>query len=665
MKKILVFLLILMMLIPACGLAEETETEEIPEGSGTEEVTEVLPVNLNYDYEELTVGVSMPMYGAFSFNNWGNATSDVDVRRLIHGYNLVEWNTEESGFQLDPSVISGHLVEAEENGNHIYNLILSNDLYYSDGTKITAYDYAFSFLLRMSPVIAELGGNPTKMDYLVGYDEYISGESDVLSGIRVVGPNQLAIFIDADYLPFFYEVGMLDCYPYPASVIAPGCEVRDDGEGVYLSSFLDTEQLKTTLLDAETGYLSHPSVTSGAYRLVSFDGEEARFELNEHYKGNSEGVKPVIPRIVFRRADPETMIEDLANAKYGLLNKVTPGETIQAGMQLSGDTGRYRFTNYPRSGLSMIAFNTERAGVADAAVRQAIARCLDKEGLTRDYTGYFGLKADGFYGIGQWMYQLLNGTIAPPVAEDATDEEIEQLEKEWEEVTLENIEAYDFDPEAAAQALEADGWKLNADGVREKTVDGETVTLALKMVYPAVTEIGEILEERFAVPLKQAGIALTIEAYDDVLPMYYGQEERDYDMAWLATNFDVLFDPSPLFLPESGTNTTGILDEELYALAEDMKKTEPGDLLGYCKKWIAFLEHFAETEPMIPVYSNVYYDFYPDVLQEYMISSNITWSEAIVPAYLSDPPEEPEEEEEEAEELPEEETDTSAPEEGL
>ena len=663
MKKILAVLLILALLIPAWGLAEGAEAGEIPEDAGAQTASEVLPVNLNYDYEELTVGVSMPMYGAFSFNNWGNATSDVDVRRLIHGYNLVEWNTEDSGFRLDPSVISGHLVEADENGDHIYNLILCDDLYYSDGTQITAYDYAFSFLLRMSPVIAELGGNPTKMDYLIGYDEYISGEANVLSGIRVTGPNQLAIFIDADYLPFFYEVGMLDCYPYPASVIAPGCEVRDDGEGIYLSSPLDAEQLKATLLDAETGYLSHPSVVSGAYKLTSFDGEEARFELNEHYKGNSDGVKPVIPRIVFRRADQETMIEDLANAKYGLLNKVTPGEVIQAGMQLSGDTGRYRFTNYPRSGLSMIAFNTERAGVADAAVRQAIARCLDKEGLTRDYTGYFGLKADGFYGIGQWMYQLLNGTIAPPVAEDATDEEIEQLEKEWEEVTLENIEAYDFDPEAAARALEAEGWKLNADGIREKDVNGETVTLALKMVYPAVTEIRGILEERFAVPLKQAGIALTIEAYDDVLPMYYGQEERDYDMAWLATNFDVLFDPSPLFMPGSGTNTTGIRDEGLYTLAEDMKKTEPGDLLGYCKKWVAFLERFAEAEPMIPVYSNVYYDFYPDVLQEYMISSNITWSEAIVPAYLSDPPEEPEEPEE-AEELPEEETDTSAPEEG-
>ena len=159
-------------------------------------------------------------------------------------------------------------------------------------------------------------------------------------------------------------------------------------------------------------------------------------------------------------------------------------------------------------------------------------------------------------------------------------------------------------------------------------------------------------------------IALTIEAYDDVLPMYYGQEERDYDMAWLATNFDVLFDPSPLFMPGSGTNTTGIRDEGLYTLAEDMKKTEPGDLLGYCRKWVAFLERFAEAEPMIPVYSNVYYDFYPDVLQEYMISSNITWSEAIVPAFLSDPPEEPEEEAaEEPEGEPKEETDILIPEE--
>ena len=657
MKKLLAIWLILMLLLPVCGLAEGADTAETAETAETEEIaeaTEKLPVNLNYDYDELVVGSTMPMYGAFSFTMWGNAGSDVDVRKLIHGYNLVEWNTELGGFRLDPSVVSGALVE-EEDGDHIYNLILCDDLFYSDGSRITAWDYAFSFLLRMSPVIKELNGVPANLNYIVGYEDYISGRTNALAGIRVTGDNQIMIRISGDYLPFFFEVGMLDCYPYPASVIAPGCEVQDSENGIFLSTALDAAQLQQTLLDESTGYLSNPKVTSGAYKIVSYDKTEATFELNEYYKGNSDGAKPVIKKIIFRTADQDTMIEELANATYGLLNKVTRQEAIQAGTNLRNDTGRYRLSSYPRPGLSFIAFNTDNAAVSEAAVRQAIAMCLDKTGLTSDYAGPFGLQADGFYGIGQWMYQIVNGTVEPemPVPEGATEAEIEKLtekwEEDWEKVTFEEIEPYAFDTEAAAKLLEDNGWKLNANGIREKEINGTAVALELKMVYSASTPIGEILQARFAEPLKEAGIAVTIEANDNVLPMYYGQVDRDYDMAFLATNFDVMFDPSPLFEPDGASNTTGIKDAELYALAADMKKTEPGDLLSYCQKWTAFLKKFAELEPMIPVYSNVYYDFYPDVLQEYYIATNVTWSEAIVPAYLSDPAEETDEELEEAE----------------
>ena len=628
MKKVLAVWMILMMLVPVFGAAEGTEDGS---AAGT---PEALPMNLNYSYDELTVGSTMPMYGAFSFANWGNSESDVDVRNLIHDYNLVMWDSGVSGFRLNPGVVSGHLVEGAENGDHIYWLYLRNDLFFSDGTPITAYDYAFSFLLRMSPVIAELGGIPSRMDYLAGYSEYVSGETDVLAGIGVSGPFQMSIRISADYLPFFFEEGLLDCYPVPIRVIAPGCEVTGGRNGVGLSVPLSAEGLRETLLDPENGYLSHPSVVTGAYRLVSYDGEEVRFELNEYYKGNSDGAKPMIPRIVFRTADQATMIEDLAGAKYGLLNKVTRAEAIQAGLQLGVDTGRYDSTNYFRTGLSFIAFNIARDGVGDVTVRQAIAKCLDKEGLTTDYTGDYGLKADGFYGLGQWMYQIMSGVITPDVPEDATAEEIAQSEQDWQEINLEGVEKYDFDPAGAAEMLEAAGWQLNADGVREK--DG--VTLDLTMVYPASTPIRDILEARFAEPLKQAGIRLTLTESDRVLPMYYGQEERTYDMAWLATNFEVLFDPSPLFEPDGAANTTGIADEELYELAADMKRTQPGDLLEYCRKWIRFLTRFAEVEPMIPVYSNVYFDFYPDVLQQYDIMENITWSEAVVASYLSDPP---------------------------
>ena len=85
----------------------------------------------------------------------------------------------------------------------------------------------------------------------------------------------------------------------------------------------------------------------------------------------------------------------------------------------------------------------------------------------------------------------------------------------------------------------------------------------------------------------------------------------------------------------------GVKDEALEQAAIDMRRTESGDLLTYCQKWISFLEKFAEVEPMIPVYSNIYYDFYPVVLRNYSINESISWSEAIIGSYFSDvPPEE-------------------------
>ena len=61
-------------------------------------------------------------------------------------------------------------------------------------------------------------------------------------------------------------------------------------------------------------------------------------------------------------------------------------------------------------------------------------------------------------------------------------------------------------------------------------------------------------------------------------------------------------------------------------------------MLTYMKKWVAFEERFQEVVPCIPVYSNVYFDFYPRVLQNYNISSSVSWGQAIVDAWLGDPP---------------------------
>ena len=40
---------------------------------------------------------------------------------------------------------------------------------------------------------------------------------------------------------------------------------------------------------------------------------------------------------------------------------------------------------------------------------------------------------------------------------------------------------------------------------------------------------------------------------------------------------------------------------------------------------------------MLPVYSNIYFDFYTSALQNYLIESNVTWGQAIVASTLSEP----------------------------
>ena len=40
------------------------------------------------------------------------------------------------------------------------------------------------------------------------------------------------------------------------------------------------------------------------------------------------------------------------------------------------------------------------------------------------------------------------------------------------------------------------------------------------------------------------------------------------------------------------------------------------------------------VEPLIPVYSNNYFDFYPDILTDYHIKQYSSWSQAVLSAIL-------------------------------
>ncbi|MEG0146293.1 MAG: hypothetical protein RR739_09555, partial [Clostridia bacterium] len=184
-------------------------------------------------YEELIVGTITPPDGCFFTGLFGNNTSDIDVRDLLTGYQLTEWNLAAGAYQIDPSVVTGLTATLDDAGNKTYIIALADDLVYSDGTPITAKDYAFDFILRASSQMAAIGG-ATGVPGILGADEYMLGGASTIAGVKLQGDYQLSVTISAAYLPFFYELSLIQANPYPISVIAPGCEVADDGAGVYV-----------------------------------------------------------------------------------------------------------------------------------------------------------------------------------------------------------------------------------------------------------------------------------------------------------------------------------------------------------------------------------------------------------------------------------------------
>ena len=679
MKRCLALLLALLLGVTGItALAEDAATPDDAAQLSGEIITPGLVTLKTGDrtqeeaYEELIVGSTTAMTGDFFTGMWGNSTCDIDVRDMIHGYATMQWVPGQGMLAMDASVVSGVTSSVAENGDKTYNLTIYSDLFYNDGTPITARDYVFSVLLSAAPEIAANGGLTTGADYIVGSDEYRAGTTEVFSGVRLISDTQFSVTVKAAYLPFFYELSLLTYNPYPIDVIAPGCEVADDGAGVYIRNIDQTveepiftaELLAETVMNPETGYRSHPTRTSGPYTLTGYDGaaKTATFEINPYYKGDSSGQRPAILRVIFKTVQEDTMMDELENGTVDLLNKCVRATTIEEGMALvSGNLARQ--ANYLRVGLSLINFCCEDGPVVDADVRKAVALCLDKSAFASEYAGLYGLTATGYFGVGQWMAQLVNGTIPAPVEAPAEGADAETLAAydaliaQWDALNLDNLDLYAFDTQRAAGYLVADGWTLNEageafdpekDAVRCKlSEDGAIVPLRLTMIVPEGNAAAVFFGERFAPALAEAGIALTVETkpFAELLRLYYRQDARDCDMIYLATNFLTAFDPSYTYSTDDAAqgiyNTSGLRDETLMNLARDLRATPSGDVLTYCQKWIAFQEYWNQTLPSVPVYSNIYFDFFTPRLQNYLINGSSTWAQAILYAYLGDPIPEP------------------------
>ena len=564
----------------------------------------------------VVVGASTMPGGSMGLGLWSDNTTDIDIRQLLHGYETVSLGRSQ-GITLNGTVLRNVREEVQPDGDDVVIFELAPGLTYNTGEEITARDYVFTLLLLASPELAALDAKPGRLEYLRGYEDYHAGITKALSGVRLLSDTSFSLRVKAESLPYFYGIGRLEVRPYPIWVIAPGCAVADDGQGAYLTGGFSTEMLAETLLDPVNGYEVNPRITCGPYQLYAYDAgaRMVRLRINPRFIGNYAGEKPTVERLEIRYAPSWEVLQKLQSGELDIAIRVADKEALRQGRELVDQGIGLRAVSYPRTGLTVLAFACERGPQASAAVRKAVALSLDKDAITREIGGEYAQRVYGYYGKDQWL--------------------AERMEQELAQLNISH------DPAAAKALLEGEGWTLNGEGnpfrdgvdpIRYRAKDGRLVPLLLWIALPEESPAAWQISDILTGSLGGVGIgAHTVHIpFNDLLVQYYRQQERLFDLFYLSSNFTFLFDPFYKLNPNEAflgiANKTGIQDAELDALAQDLRATPLLNRDLFAQKWLAFQRGFVRALPMLPLYSNTYFDFYTERVVNYEADAYASWA---------------------------------------
>ena len=407
-------------------------------------------------------------YAAFGGTNPGAA--DLDVQNLSTGLETVAI-TKEGGYEWNPTVVKSHEETMNEDGTRTYTVTIYDDLKLSDGTPVTVKNYVVFPMVFSSPVgVAAAGKDHQSAMTLEGfktfntYDGTEGSGTKELAGLRMIDDYTYSITVSADYANYFYAISYAGLSAYDVSLWIGDADVKDDGNGVYFTDdFYAKEGDKYVMADHIVTASQNTDTTypySGPYVVKSYDSADksAVLELNPNFKGNYEGVKPTIAKVVYKKIVSSTQLEDLKAGTLDVIAGITGGDETNEALALAdGSDGKYVYTHYSRAGYGKLGFRADYGPAQFTEVRQAIAYCMDRAKFAKDFTGGYGGVVDGPYYSGSWMYKA------------AVDQGM-------------ILNAYATSVDSAIEVLTEGGWVYDAEGndyvegVRYKKIPGAVAT---------------------------------------------------------------------------------------------------------------------------------------------------------------------------------------------
>ncbi len=458
MKKFLALLLALAMIasLAACGSKTDAPaTTAATEAPATEapETTTAAPTVPN----RAILGSSTELGGDFRWPGFGGSSagaSDQDINRLTAGYSTMEIN-QGGAYVWNETVVKSHNETENEDGTYTVAIELNEGLTFSDGSPITAANYVAGILAFSTQVSVGAGHSGKSGQSFVGYNDFYAytGEegtgSKVFTGVRMMDDYNFSLTVSSDFYPYYFAYTYAAVSPDPLGlVLGEGVEVKDDGEGCYLSdNFYEKngdEYVKAAEIAANRYDVSKYPF-SGPYVISNWDAstKECTMTINPEFKGNFEGQTPSIETIVYVKIIEETQLDQLKTGGVDVLSGITGGDSTKAALEVV-DGENFAEVHYQRAGYGKIQFECDFGPTMFPEVRQAIAYLLNRTEFCQAFTGGYGVVVDGPYSPDFDMWR-------------AVEDDIELVD-------------YTFSPDNAKKVLEEGGWIYNSKG--EPFVEG-------------------------------------------------------------------------------------------------------------------------------------------------------------------------------------------------
>ncbi len=631
-KKILAILLIFVMVfsLSACKSNDVTEPTQATDTTASTEVTTEGPMVPTTPMGQIIIGSTTELSGDW-LPYFQNNAADYDIWKFINGQSTVDM-TFAGEYVINEKTVKEYKVTDNADKTKTYTWTILDGLMYDDGTPITAKDYVASIMLWSSKVLGDIGA---KNDYglnLKGWSAFSKGETKEFAGVNLIDDSTFSMTIDAAKLPYFYELPLVSVGPTKLAYWTDETVViADDGNGAYFSDNFTKEAYEAKIMAARNG-ITMPS--SGAYSVKSYDeaAKVAILEVNANFPGDYTGQKPMIQTVIYKKVLTETALDELKTGSVDLLSKMASGDEINAGLDLV-DAGGFANTSYARSGYGKLVFSCDFGPTANVEVRQAIAYLLDRNDFAKAFTGGFGSVVNGPYGESMWFYQETKADLN------------------------EKLDQYAYSPEKAIELLVAGGWIFDetgaayTTGIRYKKLDdGTFMPLQIEWASSEANAVSDLLVVKLQEnpDVAAAGIKInqTVMTFPELLNYLYRDGSQGdkygvptYGMFNLATNYTPQYDLTNTYttdpeLLKQGYNVNFIQDEQLNTLANDLVLTDAADRDGFKVKFVNLVDRWNELLPDLPLYSNIYFDFYNAKLTNYNINSLVETTKSILYAYV-------------------------------